>query len=53
VPLFLTLLLSSHQNVCEQAVWALGMSSVKHIVQVHTSPRHVLNVICVCVYVLQ
>jgi len=26
VPLFLSLLLSSHQNVCEQAVWALGMS---------------------------
>ncbi|XP_067007914.1 importin subunit alpha-3 [Anabrus simplex] len=24
VPLFLTLLRSSHQNVCEQAVWALG-----------------------------
>nr|CAD7262466.1 unnamed protein product [Timema shepardi] len=24
VPLFLSLLLSTHQNVCEQAVWALG-----------------------------
>lgn len=24
VPLFLQLLSSSHQNVCEQAVWALG-----------------------------
>lgn len=24
VPLFLRLLLSPHQNVCEQAVWALG-----------------------------
>jgi hypothetical protein len=24
VPLFLRLLQSSHQNVCEQAVWALG-----------------------------
>ncbi|KDR10659.1 importin subunit alpha-3 [Zootermopsis nevadensis] len=24
VPLFLSLLLSNHQNVCEQAVWALG-----------------------------
>lgn len=24
VPLFLTLLASQHQNVCEQAVWALG-----------------------------
>jgi len=28
VPLFLHLLLSSQQNVCEQAVWALGMSSI-------------------------
>lgn len=27
VPLFLHLLLSSQQNVCEQAVWALGMTS--------------------------
>lgn len=26
VPLFLHLLLSSQQNVCEQAVWALGMT---------------------------
>jgi hypothetical protein len=24
VPLFLRLLYSPHQNVCEQAVWALG-----------------------------
>lgn len=26
VPLFLQLLHSTHQNVCEQAVWALGKS---------------------------
>jgi len=28
VPLFLHLLLSSQQNVCEQAVWALGISTI-------------------------
>lgn len=27
VPLFVQLLVSPHQNVCEQAVWALGMES--------------------------
>ena len=31
VPLFLTLLLSSHQNVCEQAVWALGKTLLYYL----------------------
>lgn len=45
VPLFLSLLLSSHQNVCEQAVWALGMLMlIKHEVWMCSLPWHVLNV---------
>lgn len=31
VPLFLELLKSPHQNVCEQAVWALGNIIGKYI----------------------
>lgn len=31
VPLFLHLLLSSQQNVCEQAVWALGVYNIKNV----------------------
>ena len=37
VPLFLNLLTSPHQNVCEQAVWALGTYAHTHTQTILTS----------------
>lgn len=56
VPLFLRLLHSPHQNVCEQAVWALGNiigellfpCEYKRVRNAYSQSQHVLH-LCVCV----
>ncbi len=54
VPLFLRLLESAHQNVCEQAVWALGNIIGERAVCVEQAVWALGNIIgeravCVCV----
>lgn len=55
VPLFLRLLQSPHQNVCEQAVWALGniigelLSGQTHVcVKKLCKSRTRVTSVCVC-----
>jgi len=47
VPLFLQLLESPHQNVCEQAVWALGNIIGRFSIRSGTG---VCFGVCVCCY---
>lgn len=50
VPLFLHLLLSSQQNVCEQAVWALGMTSNYKKVLFKLLNIYIYEYICTHIY---